>query len=284
LRRGIPQVLIDPTGTLSEALLFLLLPYLRKVPPEDRAAYWQKLRFIDVGSQDVVTSFPIFYRTGSESLREVSERFIETLRVANPTLVKQASVTWPALRRVGINAGMVLAALGYGGLTEIESPLFNTLEWLRSGKFQAAINNCPEVLPPVSYFRGQYLPLFRSAKSQLVSAFLDHVFTLSYDPKLRLLFGGRPGLNWEDVEQGQFVILDFKNVTDHVAKWFALLWIFQNLFEHITQRGRRHTPLAVLIDEFADLSQQVTDGVNPLSMLFDTLIPRYCRNNQIFCL
>jgi hypothetical protein len=30
------------------------------------------------------------------------------------------------------------------------------------------------------------------------------------------------------------------------------------------------------------LAEQVTDNVNPLSTLFDTLIQRYCRNNQVF--
>jgi hypothetical protein len=87
----------------------------------------------------------------------------------------------------------------------------------------------------------------------------------------------------EDVETlGQTVILDFKNVTDPEARRFALLWIFMYLYEHIKQRGRRQTPLGLLIDEFADLTQQVIDSRNPLSTLFDTLIQRYCRNNQVF--
>jgi hypothetical protein len=63
LRRGYPTVCLDPTGSLSEALIFLLLRYLRHVPPEKRAAFWQRLRFIEVGNQHVVTSFPIYYRT-----------------------------------------------------------------------------------------------------------------------------------------------------------------------------------------------------------------------------
>jgi hypothetical protein len=135
----------------------------------------------------------------------------------------------------------------------------------------------------VSYFREQYLPLSRSEKNRLTSAFLDHVFSLSYDPKLRLLFGtSTPGLDWEEVERGQMVILDFKNVSDPETRRFAMLWIFQNLYEHIKRRGRWNYPLAVCIDEFADLAQQVTDGVNPLAVLFSEFIQRYMRNNQIF--
>jgi hypothetical protein len=134
LFRGVPQVLIDPTGTLSEALLFRLLCALQDFPPEEHSTFWQRLRYIDVGNPEVVVPFPIYNRTPSESLREVAERFIETLRLAYPRLVTQASVTWPALRRVGVNAGMVLAALGYQ-LTEAEDLLYNTLEWQRSGRF-----------------------------------------------------------------------------------------------------------------------------------------------------
>jgi hypothetical protein len=285
LRRGYPTICLDPTGSLSEALIFLLLRYLRQVPAEKRAAYWQKLRVIDVGSQEVVTSFPIFYRRGAETLREQAERFIETLRLAHPNLVKQASVTWPALRRVGINAGMVLASLGYAGLTEIESLLFQTLEeWQKAGRFDEAIRRNPEAAPAVAYFREQYLPLSRSAKSQLTSSLLDHVFTLSHDPKLKMLFGSAsaPGLNLEDVEQGQTVLLTFQNVTDPEARRFTLLWIFLYLLEHIKRRGRRPTPLAVLIDECADLVEPVTAGVNLLSTRFDSLIQQYCRSNQVF--
>jgi hypothetical protein len=110
------------------------------------------------------------------------------------------------------------------------------------------------------------------------------VFTLSADPKLRLLFGGSaPGLNLEEVETlGQTVILDFKGVSDPETRRFALLWIFTYLYEHIKRRGRRKSHPGLLIDEFADLALQVPDGTNPLATLFDTLIQLYCRNNQIF--
>jgi hypothetical protein len=284
LRRGFPQVILDPTGTLSTAFIFLLLRFLRGIPAADRSAYWKKLRYIDLGNPTVVTSFPIYQKTGSETLREVAERFIETLRLLHPGLDNQASVTFPRLRRVGVNAGMVLAALGFQ-LTEAEDLLVNTLAWEKSGKFQEAINQNPQSAPAVSYFREQYLPLSRSAKTQLISPFLDHVFTLSYDPKLQALFSANtPGLNCEESleERGETVILDCKNITDPVARTFTLLWILQYLLAHIKTRGRRTTHLGLLIDEFADLTTQVTDGINPLVPLLDMLIQRYCRNNQIF--
>jgi hypothetical protein len=99
-----------------------------------------------------------------------------------------------------------------------------------------------------------------------------------------VLFGAKsPGINWEEVEQkGQTVILDFKRVRDPETRRFALLWLFQNLYEHIKARGRRQIPLSVCIDEFAALTQSVSDMANPLAVLFDAFIQQYMRNHQIF--
>jgi hypothetical protein len=51
------------------------------------------------------------------------------LERANPQLVTGSPLTWPAARRLGVNAGMLLTALGYGGLTEIEDLLFHSMKW-----------------------------------------------------------------------------------------------------------------------------------------------------------
>jgi hypothetical protein len=283
LQKGLPQVLFDPLGTLTPNLLFRLVSSLQHVPPKLHSRFWERVRYVDVGSKDAITPFPIYYRTGAESLREVAERFIDTLRLAHPRLVTQASVTFPNLRRVGINTGMVLASLGYQ-LTEAEDLLFNTFAWERSGRFAEVLKRDPEAAPAMSYFREQYLPLSRSEKHRLTSAFLDHVFPFSHDPKLRLLFGARtPGINWEDVEErGQTVILDFKHVTDPEARRFAMLWIFSNLYEHIKRRGRRSVPFVVTIDEFASFTQQVSDAVNPLAVLLNEFIQQFMRNHTIW--
>jgi hypothetical protein len=128
VRKGNVQVIIDPLGTLSVALLFLLLRSLQHVPQADHAEIWQRLSYIDVGNPESVTPFPIYYRRGAETLREVAERFIDTLRLANPALIKNAPISWPSLRKVGINTDMVLSALGYQ-LTEAEDLLIHTGEW-----------------------------------------------------------------------------------------------------------------------------------------------------------
>jgi hypothetical protein len=244
LLKGYGQVILDPTGTLSAALIFRLLRFLAPFPPEEHGLLWQRVRYVPVGAKDFVVPFPIYYGLESgQSLWQVAERFLNVLRLSHPKLVTDAPVTWPSIHRIGSNAGMVLAALGYQ-LTEVEDLLFNTSEWEKSGRFEEAIKRCPESAPAVSYFRNHYLPLSRTDKHRLTSTFLDHVFALSANPQHRLLFGASTqGLDWEEsLEQlGQAVILDLHRLSDPETRRFALLWIFQNLYEHITQQGRRTT-------------------------------------------
>jgi hypothetical protein len=261
LRKGTAQVLIDPLGTLTEALIFLLLRSLQHVPLEKHAAIWQKLRYIDLGSRDVITPFPIYVQREGESLWETADRLLNVLELSHPNLITQSSVTWPKARRVASNAGAVLASLSFQ-LTEVEDLLFNTLAWEKSGRFAEAVKRNPEAAPAVSYFREQYLTLSRSEKHNLTGTFLDHVFRFSRIPSLRLLFGSSTqGIDWEEVEQQQqTVILDFKGIRNPTAKRFALLWIFQNLYEHIKQRGRRKQPLG-----FSAMSSPLWRRKSPLT-------------------
>jgi hypothetical protein len=283
LRRGFPGVTFDPLGTLTPALIYQLLHASQNGKAAAGKRVWRKIRYIDVGNPDVVTSFPIYFTGSARSLWEVSSRFLRVLRLAYPKLETEAPVTWPRIRRVGIMAGAVLAGLSYQ-LTEIEDLLFNTMEWEKSGKFAEVIRRNPEAARAVSYFRYQYLPLSKSAKSELISPLLDHVFPFVHDPLHRRLFGGSTlGIDWQDTdEQGERVVLDFHKITDPDTKRFALLWIFNSLDEYLKQRARKYTPFVVTIDEFAALTQQVSDNVNPLAVMIDELIQQYCRHNRIW--
>jgi hypothetical protein len=120
------------------------------------------LRYIEVGG-DAVIPFPIYYQRHGESLWEAGQRLITVLERSNPQLVTGSALTWPAARRLAVNTGMLLTALGYQ-LTKVEDLLFNTLEWEKTGKFQEAMNRNPQAGEAVSYFRNYYLPLPRSEK------------------------------------------------------------------------------------------------------------------------
>src|SRR5918999_1834276 len=60
LLRGLPGVVLDPLGTLSEAFLFRLACFLSEFPPGEDERLWQRLRYIPLGDEHVVTPFPIY--------------------------------------------------------------------------------------------------------------------------------------------------------------------------------------------------------------------------------
>jgi hypothetical protein len=98
------------------------------------------------------------------------------------------------------------------------------------------------------------------------------------------MFGAvKPGIDFAEVEEkGQTVLIDFRSETDPNLKRFKLLWIFSTIFEYIRLRGRRDTPLGLIIDELATLCQHVTEGQNPLADLLDEFINVYMRNHHIY--
>src|SRR5919106_154217 len=226
LLRGYGQVLIDPTGSLSTAFLHQVLCFLSEFPDGEDRLLWQRIRYIPIGANDSVTPsvtpFSIYFRRKGESVWDASERLLRVLEASRPILTTQSSVTWPRAKRLASNAGAVLSSLGFE-LTELDSLLFNTLEFEKQGLFERAIIRCPEVAPAVSYFREHYLPLSRSAKHQLNSTFLDHVYRFSQDPSLRLLFGGSQGIDWEETleTERETVIFDCSTITDPEIRRFA---------------------------------------------------------------
>jgi hypothetical protein len=171
LLRGLPGVVLDPLGTLSEAFLFRLLWFLSEFPQGDDEVLWQRLRYIELGG-DFITPFPLYYQQPGESLWDAGNRLITVLERASPQLVTGSALTWPAARTLARNAGMLLTALSLQ-LTKIEDLLFNTLEWQQSGRFDEAIRQNPQACEAVSYFRDYYLLLSRSEQRRIAGTFLD---------------------------------------------------------------------------------------------------------------
>jgi hypothetical protein len=238
---------------------------------------------IDVAEGKV--GFPIYFQTGTErSVQDVAERLLTVIKLANPALVNAPISGWPAIRRIGLHVGTVLASLGYQ-LDKAEELLFQTQEWEKSGKFAAAIARCPEAKPAVDFFRHRYRAMSQTEKSRMTTAFLDAIAPLTGDPLLRKVFAANtPGIDWQaDVQAtGETVSLVFKNILDPESRRFAMLWIFLSLYEFMKQRGRKAFPFVVTIDEFAALTQQVSAGVNPLAVLMNEFITQYMRNHQIW--
>jgi hypothetical protein len=230
-----PQVIFVPSGSTGRYFLHKLVNILSYLPQAEREKLWERVCYIDMhATYGFACPFPLYYKLGSESLLEVAERYLSVIQLTNPTLATSAPVTWPSTRRIGVHAGTALATLGYQ-ITEAEDLLMHTLEWERSGRFEAAIRRYPEAVPAVSYFRNQYIPLSRTEKSRVTATFLDHIFPMISDPNLQAIFSGSSlGITWQDVaKKEQTVILDFGRVTDPETKRFALLWTFSHLYEFI---------------------------------------------------
>jgi hypothetical protein len=284
LLRGLPGVVLDPLGTLSEAFLFRLLCVLSELPPGDDERLWQRIRYIPLGDEHVVTPFPIYSKWQGESLWDAGQRLITVLERANPQLVAQSPLTWPAARQLAVHAGMLLTAMGYQ-LTNMQDLLFNTPEWEQSGTFEEALNRNPHAAEAVSYFRNYYLALPRTEQRRLAGTFLDQIFPLIANPTLQAVFSGSstPGIVWEEVEaHPQLVIFSFKGITNPATRSFAMQWIIENLYSHLKERGRRKTPFVVTIDEFANLAAVGTTDNKPLADLFDEFLAQYAQNNLIF--
>jgi hypothetical protein len=60
-----------------------------------------------------------------------------------------------------------------------------------------------------------------------------------------------------------------------------MLWLFDYFFHWIKTRGRRSYPLALLVDEFASMSQKVFTGENPLSQEITEFPQEFLRNSNI---
>jgi hypothetical protein len=184
---------------------------------------------------------------------------------------------------IGSQSAIVLAALDYP-LTLASDLLRRPEAWHRAGLFSEAVKRYPESAPAVQFFIDEYIPAGQATRRRYLNPYFDKVFVFNLDPNLRAMFGAtKPGIDFEQVERnGQTVLIDFRHETSPQLKHFKLLWIFSVVFEYIRLRGRRDTPLGLIIDEMASLCQHVTEGENPLASLLDEFINVYMRNHHIY--
>jgi len=191
---------------------------------------------------------------------------------------------WPPLHRIGVNSGILLAALGYQ-ITEAEDLLDNPEAWEAAGRFAQAEQVSLEAKRAVSYFRNKYIPMREADRARLTTPFLDKIFTYGLDPTLRAMFGAtEPGIEWNDVVQRkQTILLDFRHEQDEEMRRFKMLWAFDYLYSWIKTRGRQDkNPFGIICDEFAHMTQKVVSGMNPLAQELDTFINVYMRQHTIW--
>jgi hypothetical protein len=282
-RAEIPLVIIDPLGGTIDNFLDKLWRFLQYVHPAKHSRYWSRVRYVDMsGKTGDITPWPLYYKTGSErSLREVAERYLQVILKSNPSLLNAQVQGWPPLHNIGVQTGMILAALGYQ-ITEAADLLRSPEQWER--RFREAEQRYPEVAPVVSFFKDEYMPMREADRRRLSNPFMDKIFPFSRDPHLKAMFGSNtPGIDWQEVErEKQTVLIDFRAEQDPEMRRFKLLWVFSSLYEHIKLRGRSPWPLAVLIDEISALTQKIMTGANPLAAELDEFINQYMRGHNVW--
>jgi hypothetical protein len=203
--------------------------------------------------------------------------------MSHPALLRAEVQGFPPLHYTAVHTHIVLAALGLP-ITAAEQLLRHPEEWQRTGRFAEAIKRNPGAAPSVAFFQEEYIPAQPADRRRLLNPYFEKIFTFSLDVNLRCQFGAlKPGIDWEEVDsEGQTVLLDYRDEVDSDMRRFKLLWVFSSLYEHIKRRSRREQPLSICIDEFSAMVHKVTDGVNPLSALFDEFIQQYLRGQNIW--
>lgn len=276
---GVPVVIIDGVGRCCEEFIDRLL-YL---PPEYQVSLAKRIRYVDCSGQSgYVTPTPLWYRIGSESLREVSQRFPALILKTDPSLISASVEGFNALNRIATYTGMVLFAMGCQ-ITEADAFLRNPEAW--SSHFPEAVRTYPEVAPAVEFFTQEYREMQPRSRERLTEAFRNKIFALSLDPALQALFGAAaPGIDWPTVvAERQAVLLDFSRAPSTMQQLF-MLWWFDYLYAYIKQRGpgKNNVPLSFLIDELVLLTNPKVTGVNPFEADLDELIQVYSRNASVW--
>lgn len=281
--RGIPVVILDPTGSTIDNFVHRLL----LLPQTHQERLWRRVIYVDMSGQEKIVPFPLYYRlSDTESLASVAKRFVETVRRLDPNLSNAAMEGWNAVSRLGTNAGMILAALGLQ-ITEAEDLIRNPAQW--RPRFDQALTAFPEVRPAVDFFLEwgndrKTKPDYRLRRSE---SFLSKIQLFQLDPTMRAMFGASaPGLNWAPLfHQGYTVLIDFRHELTEEYRRFKLLWVFMYLYTYLNARGPagRTQPVSVVIDELTEfVNFRASDGKSVLADDLERLVSVIGRNYGVW--
>jgi hypothetical protein len=281
---GVPQLILDPVGSTIDNFLDKLLRFLKNIPQEFHHHFWSRILYVDISGTDRVVPFPLYYRLGSESLRDIAERYLRVILMNNPSLLNAQVQGWPPLHKIGVYTGMVLSALGCQ-ITSAMDLLRNPSQWL--DRITLAQSQFPELSEAVSFFKDEYIPSSKRDRDRLTNPFFDKIFPFLLDPRLQAMFGtSQPGIVWDEVEIKKLtVLLDFREEQEQDMRGFKMHWSFSYFYEWMKRRGRSATPFGLIIDEFVALTQHQAVGnasQNPLANLMDEFINVYMRQHSIW--
>jgi hypothetical protein len=280
LLRGIPQVILDPVGGTIDNLLDVII----RLPAAQQAQIWPRIVYVDMGAEDYVVPFPLYYRLRErDSLYQIAQRYLDVLRLMDPHLQSAAVEGWNALWQAGTYSGMALAAVG-GQVVDAPSLLVEPKKW--KACLKAALARYPEAQPAVSWLMQELSGLKSELRSRRTASFLQKVAVLNLEDAAKAMFGAdRPGLDWQQVlARGQTVLLDLRHVLDAEQRRFRMLWALFYFIEFIKARGAgRHRPVGLIIDEISALTNfDLQSGLDLFAVALDELLNIWARQGQIW--
>jgi hypothetical protein len=100
----IPQAIFDPTGATIDLFLHRTVRFLQQVPQRLHSQFWERIVYCDLAATDgFVCPFPINYRLSrTETLRDIAERYVQTLTLSQPALLTAPVHGYPPLHRIGV--------------------------------------------------------------------------------------------------------------------------------------------------------------------------------------
>ena len=276
--RGTPMVIFDPNGPTIDNFL----DKITRMPREIQERLWPRVMYVDMSGQfGQVTPFPLYYRVGTESLYEISQRFMDVLRKLDPYLQTASVEGWNPLWRTGTYTGMILAALDFQ-ITEADRLLNNPNYWER--RFRDMLTAFPEAEPAVAHIR-ELSKARDNVRTRRTESFLNKIAIFTLDPSMKAMFGSSsPGVDWNRViQRRQTVLLDFRHEHDIERRQFKMMWAFNYFLDFIKRRGAgRHQPISLVIDELTSLFPDKALASEIFGRELDELINVIARNYRVW--
>lgn len=292
--QGVPSVVIDPLGTISDEFLDKVLRTLhalrrqRALSSEEERLIWQRIRYIDMsGRNGLVTKWPIYQKQPDQSYSDASADFISILEMLDPELQKAPRSGRNAVIEIGKPVGILMTALGLG-VTEAQEML--TLpkkeflkRWEKPLQDLRAETSAREVRQAVDFMLHKYAKLDANHTERVTSAFLTKLSLFDDDTVVAMYSAAEPSIDWQAVVNGrQTILLDFRNETNPLKRRFKLLHVFISFRNYLIRRELRQTrPVAIIVDELAELyglDEQAENRVFGTEIV--KLVDQYARNKN----
>ena len=276
--RGVPLVIFDPHGPTIDNFL----DKITRMPRGIQERLWPRVLYVDMsGHSGQVIPFPLYYRLDTESLYEISQRYLDVVRKLDPYLQTASVEGWNPFWRTGTYTGIILAALNFQ-ITEAEKLLRNPSTW--EHRCRNVLTTYPEAEPAVSYFQ-ELSDTRENIRNRRTESFFNKISLFSLDPSMKAMFGsGELGVDWKNViRQHLAVLLDFRQEYDVERRQFKMIWAFNYFMDFVKRRGAgRHHPISLIIDELSSLFSIETLAGQVFSKELDELINVIARNYRVW--